>query len=163
MLPIIGVNEQKLITVLIAFGLSALRLIPSITQLSKSFNAFKFNSFSVDSIYNDIVLINKNEKETPSQIKEINNFNEIKFKNIWFKFPDSDNFLFENLSLNVLKGEKILILGKSGSGKSTLLDIISGLLNPTRGEIQIDKKNISEMNNGELRDMIAYVDQDSFT
>ena len=70
MLPIIGVNEQKLITVLIAFGLSALRLIPSITQLSKSFNAFKFNSFSVDSIYNDIVLINKMKKKRQVKLRK---------------------------------------------------------------------------------------------
>ena len=84
----------------------------------------------MDSIYNDIVLINKNEKETPSQIKEINNFNEIKFKTFGLNFLIVI-ILFENLSLNHIQGRKDPILGKSGSGKSTLLDIISGLLNPT--------------------------------
>ena len=54
------------------------------------------------------------------------------------------------LDITVNKGEFVSIMGPSGSGKSTLLNMLGGLDNPTKGELSIDKKNISAMSESEL-------------
>lgn len=51
-----------------------------------------------------------------------------------------------NISLEINKGEFIIIIGKSGSGKSTLLHIMAGIETPTTGDIIIDGINISSLN-----------------
>lgn len=56
----------------------------------------------------------------------------------------------DGVSLEINKGEYVSIMGPSGSGKTTLLDVLSVLLRPTSGEIYIDGKPISKMDDNEL-------------
>ncbi|MGH7885168.1 MAG: ABC transporter ATP-binding protein [Thermodesulfobacteriota bacterium] len=71
-----------------------------------------------------------------------------------------DNCVLRGLSLEVLKGETLVILGGSGAGKSVLLKHIVGLLKPDSGDIEINNKSI--INNGALNEFnIGYVFQSS--
>ncbi|MCK5762119.1 MAG: ABC transporter ATP-binding protein, partial [Candidatus Izimaplasma sp.] len=69
----------------------------------------------------------------------------------------------KNVDLEIMNGEFIVLLGPSGSGKSTMLNIISGLDNPTSGEISIDDEIISDMNSKQLtkfrRDNLGFIFQ----
>ena len=56
----------------------------------------------------------------------------------------------DGVSLSVYKGEFISIMGPSGSGKTTLLDVLSALLRPTSGEVFINEKPISKMDDNQL-------------
>ena len=58
--------------------------------------------------------------------------------------------LFKNIDLNLQKKESIAIIGASGSGKSTLLNILSSLLNPNKGEVYYNNKNIFALTNNQL-------------
>ncbi len=60
--------------------------------------------------------------------------------------------ILKDLDLCVKEGSKCVIVGKSGSGKSTLLNIIGGLDNPTSGEVFVDGKLISGLNEDQLTD-----------
>ena len=51
--------------------------------------------------------------------------------------------IFKNLSMEIEKGEFIVLLGPSGCGKSTLLNAIAGLLDVKAGQIWIDGKNVT--------------------
>lgn len=65
----------------------------------------------------------------------------IKIKNLSFKYDkDSNKNIIDNLSLDIYKGEKFLIVGENGAGKSTLLKLIIGQLNPDDGEIALGNK-----------------------
>ena len=57
----------------------------------------------------------------------------LKMKNVTFAFEKQS--IFENLSLELKKGEILAIMGPSGYGKTTLLGLASGLLKPQKGEI----------------------------
>ena len=59
-------------------------------------------------------------------------------------------YALNNLSLEIERGEFVVILGPSGSGKSTLLHILGGLDNPTEGEVVVDGVNIAGYSDDEL-------------
>lgn len=58
--------------------------------------------------------------------------------------------LFENISLELHAGQSIAIVGVSGSGKSTLLHILSSLLKPNRGEVELFGRNIYALDESSL-------------
>ncbi len=59
--------------------------------------------------------------------------------------------VFKNLSLQFDMGKMYCITGKSGAGKTTLLSVLSGLANPTEGDITYDGKNIAKMDKYKFR------------
>ncbi|MDD5717518.1 MAG: ABC transporter ATP-binding protein [Sulfuricurvum sp.] len=58
--------------------------------------------------------------------------------------------LFEDISLNLNAGESIAIVGVSGSGKSTLMHILSSLLRPLKGTVELFGKNIYQLDDKNL-------------
>src|SRR5690348_13243780 len=58
--------------------------------------------------------------------------------------------ILKQITLHILPGEFIAIVGPSGSGKSTLLGIIAGLDNPTSGQVLVEGTDITRMSEGRL-------------
>ena len=56
----------------------------------------------------------------------------------------------KNISLDIHKGEFIVIVGRSGTGKSTVLNLVAGLIKPTRGQVSIDGENIEALSDRDL-------------
>lgn len=75
-----------------------------------------------------------------------------KLKNVYKIYKNflSESVALNNINLDILEGEIIVILGPSGSGKSTMLNVLSGIDNPTKGEVIFDDTEISSMNADEL-------------
>ena len=72
-----------------------------------------------------------------------------------YNLDSTEVHALRGLNISVDEGEFVSIMGPSGSGKSTLLNMIGGLDTPTQGDLFIDGKNISSMNDGELTRMRA--------
>lgn len=85
---------------------------------------------------------------------------EIEFKNVSFKYPNTEKYIFRNLDFKIKKGEKLAIVGINGAGKSTLIKLMTGLFNVTEGEILINGIPIKEFNKKELFSMFSVVFQD---
>ena len=81
----------------------------------------------------------------------------IKGEGLWktYKLDSTEVHALRGLNITVDEGEFVSIMGPSGSGKSTLLNMIGGLDTPTRGDLFINGKKISSMNDGELTLMRA--------
>ena len=62
----------------------------------------------------------------------------IKLENIDLKVPERDVFILKSINLSITKNERLLIKGRSGSGKSSLLKIISGITEPSSGQMYIN-------------------------
>ena len=76
----------------------------------------------------------------------------IEGKNIMkdFKIGETTTRVLKNVSLKVLKGEFVSIMGQSGSGKSTLLYILGGLDTPTEGTVSKNGADISRFNDAKM-------------
>ena len=85
--------------------------------------------------------------------------NAITIKNLSFKYPNSENFALNNISLTINKGEKIVILGVNGSGKTTLSKLILGLYPPEKGEIYYDNISLDELERESLYQHISAISQ----
>ena len=99
----------------------------------------------------------KNHKETEDQIK-----GKVNFKNVTFTYEDTNITALKNISFEVNQGETLAIIGKTGSGKSTVLDLIGRLYDVEEGAIEVDGKNVKNLNLDSLRRNIGYVPQDAF-
>lgn len=86
----------------------------------------------------------------------------IVFKNLSFKYPDCDDYVLNNLSFTINKGEFVGILGKTGSGKSTIVDLLVRLYNVSCDSIYLDDTDIMRLPFAKVRDNIGYVPQENF-
>ncbi|MFI3325227.1 MAG: ABC transporter ATP-binding protein [Clostridia bacterium] len=83
----------------------------------------------------------------------------IEIKNVKYKYPNSDNLILDDMSLNIKKGEHLGIIGLNGAGKTTLVNLICGLTDPTQGEILYDKINIKDYNRSDYYKLFSAVFQ----
>ena len=86
----------------------------------------------------------------------------ISFSNIDFSYPNTEEKIFNHLSLKIQKGEKIAIVGMSGSGKSTLLNLLLRFYDVTSGHISIDNKDLQAISAESLYNLITIVQQDVY-
>lgn len=98
-------------------------------------------------------------KEKREDAKSGTDFLEI--SNITFSYRE-DKPLLQNYSMNMKRGESIAITGPSGCGKTTLSKLLLGLYPVMGGDICLDGKSYHQMNNSELRSLIAYVPQEPY-
>ena len=83
----------------------------------------------------------------------------VEFKNVSFKYPDADEYLLENISFKVNKGETIAFIGSTGSGKSTLINLVPRFYDATEGEVLVDGVNVKDYKIEALNNKIGYVPQ----
>jgi osmoprotectant transport system ATP-binding protein len=86
--------------------------------------------------------------------------NVIEFRGVSFRAANT-HLLLSDLSLNVRRGETLVLLGRSGSGKTTTLKLINRLLEPSQGEVLVEGKSTLQWDAIRLRRSIGYVIQDA--
>lgn len=74
----------------------------------------------------------------------------------WFGEKDNLTYAVRDVSFDLNYGEMLYIVGPSGSGKTTLLSIISGVLRPSEGEVNVKSKSIWNLSSDELADFRLY-------
>ena len=84
----------------------------------------------------------------------------IEFKNVWFKYPNSDNWILQGLSFHVKPQENIAIVGKNGAGKTTLVKLLCGFYHPDKGHILIDGHDVANLNKSDYWAKLAVLFQE---
>lgn len=87
----------------------------------------------------------KDQGSTPLKKNE-SSISEIEFKNVSFKYPNTDTYVIKNLSVKLKEGERMAVVGRNGCGKTTFIKLLCRLYDPTEGEILLNGINIKEYN-----------------
>jgi ATP-binding cassette subfamily B protein len=84
----------------------------------------------------------------------------IVFDHISYKYPDNDEDVLKNITLDIPAGQKVGLVGHSGAGKSTIVQLLLRFSDVTDGSIIIGGKKITDITQESLRSHIAYVPQE---
>ena len=139
-------------------ALASQKLIPNMQQIYRCYASIAGSKENLD---DTLKILNQELITNDDDLASQKNFNKISLQNISFRYSQDESLIFDNISLDIYKGEKIGIVGVTGGGKSTLIDLILGLLKPESGKILIDENNIENVKSS-WQKMISHVPQDVY-
>jgi ATP-binding cassette subfamily B protein len=84
----------------------------------------------------------------------------IRFEQVGFRYPDSEQETLVDINLHIKPGESLALVGENGSGKTTLIKLLTRLYLPTSGRILLDGQDLREWDEAALRDRIGVIFQD---
>jgi len=144
------------------FAVASFRIVPGASRILTSYQTIRHLEPSVKILLQEFTSKDNTSAKDELHLKEKNlplKFQkEINLTNLSFSYPIRKEFSLSKISMTVKKGDFIGIIGETGSGKSTLVNLLTGLLKPSEGKVEVDKLNI----NSNLEDWykkIGYVPQ----
>lgn len=69
--------------------------------------------------------------------------------NVTYRYPLTNEYRINNVNFIVHKGEKIAFVGENGSGKTTFIKLLTGMLQPSNGEILLNGRNVKDIDSSE--------------
>lgn len=85
---------------------------------------------------------------------------EIRLEDVTFRYPEAKQDTLSHINLTIHPGEKLAIVGLNGAGKTTLVKLVCGFLDPTRGRVLLNGKDIREYNRRDYYSLFSAVFQD---
>ena len=149
------INQQMNIGQFVAAEIIILLVINSVEKIILGLETF----------YDVLTSVEKIGQVTDMQLEEELNFEKkmcfsnitLEADNLEFSFPGSKVNVLDNINLKIVQGEKIIIDGKNGSGKTTLIRILSGLLQPTAGNVSVNDSTFRKIDLKQYRSQIGTI------
>ncbi len=144
---LLGGDVTRLLNQLTAFAVAAVRILPSANRINTYMAQIAYEEPSLNYLYDNLTESNKMEGEMRAQRAQIAGpplhlTDRIELRDITFRYPDSEVYIFRHADMLIRKGESVGIMGPSGAGKSTVVDILLGLLHAQSGQILCDGTDI---------------------
>lgn len=142
-----GGDMSAMANTLVAFGVAAIRVLPSVNRINTYITQISYTQPSLDFVYQNLQEGMKTdamlrERKENSQKEKLKLEHQIELNHISFHYPDTDKNIFTDAHMVVPKGKSVGIIGASGAGKSTIVDVLLGLLHAQEGEITCDGVDI---------------------
>lgn len=90
---------------------------------------------------------------------DLNNLS-IEFRDVYFKYPNQEEYTLKGINLKIEHGKKLAIVGLNGAGKTTLIKLLCRLYEPNKGDILINDINISDYTKEVMHKLYSVVFQD---
>ena len=164
-----GATVTEMIPQLTTFGMAAMRLIPSANRINNYLTSISYFepffmgvSDHLQEEINDKNMVYDVEAYNKKKIVEkLDIRKEIKLEDITYKYPNSEQIIFDHADMVIPIGSAVGIVGSSGSGKTTVVDILLGLLELQTGNIYADGIDVKEHYEEWLKN-IGYIPQTIF-
>ena len=151
----VGIADAAVIYLALTYTFNLIQEIWNISSVMRSLYQITGDSEEMlETLAEPILVQDTTRKKLPAVSGEIT------INNIDFRHNDGTSNLFTNMSLSIPAGQKVGIVGVSGSGKTTLTKLLLRFVDPTKGTIEIDGKDIAKVTQASLHEAIAYVPQE---
>ncbi len=164
-----GTPVTDIMPQLITLAAAAMRLIPSANRINNYLTSISyFEPFFMgvtdnlqEEIRDESVNYDEAAYRTKKHVEKLPVTKEIWLKDIIYRYPNSDVFIFNHASMCIPVGKSVGIVGTSGAGKTTVVDILLGLLRIQNGEILADGIEVRNHYESWLKN-IGYIPQTIF-
>ena len=149
------------IPIFVAFTFAAQRLLPIAQNIYSGWSSLNAALPQIIDVF-DFLDLPVREEEQFALLSPIKFKKSLRFENVSFRYQGTSEDVIQNVSIEILQGSCVGIVGRTGSGKSTVLDLLLGLLVPTTGIIKLDGKPMKGKLLQKWQRAVAYVPQDTF-
>ncbi len=144
----------------VAFTYSVIALYQPIKSMGNDLNAVQLSFMAMERVFSLLhTAPNIRNKPKAKILKKISDG--IEYKDVCFEY-EKDRPVLKRINLKIKLGETVAFVGNSGGGKTTLVNLLSRFYDVTSGSIQVDGKDIRDLELDSLRDKISVVFQDNF-
>ena len=133
-----GGNLATVLPVIGLYAFASYRLKPALQSIFSSMTSIRNGIPSLESVLDDLRPRSSVEAVDRSNMAPLPLKDRLELRNIVFRYPGSDELLFDHVDLDIEANTSVAFVGATGSGKTTLVDILMGLLAPQEGEMLID-------------------------
>ncbi|WP_066291381.1 ABC transporter ATP-binding protein [Bacillus sp. FJAT-29937] len=164
-------DASQLVSTMALFAMAAFRLLPSLNRVMAMSTTIRFSLPALEVVYEDLITNQENELPHSNLISDPtsncsnmdmnNNIESIKLANVSFRYPNQTEYSIRDISLSIPIGHSVAFIGQSGAGKTTLIDIILGVLQPEKGKVLVNGKNINDVRSI-WQTKIGYIPQSIF-
>ncbi|MHA4043170.1 thiol reductant ABC exporter subunit CydC [Bacillus cereus] len=133
-------SEQIAPTVIAAFVLMTLSVTNALIPIADAIDripSYVESTHRLNDVESDSVLHDETDLHGEKDYIEPKHV-DIELNHVSYSYPDSNEIVLKDVSLQIKAGKKIAILGRSGTGKSTLLKLLTGALSPVNGQVVLN-------------------------
>lgn len=157
-----GQDVTAKLSVIGGFAYAAIKLMPSANKINNQLNAISyFEPFlmNVSDNLQDYISDSKTDITYASvDVEKLEIRKGIYLKNIKYKYPETDRYIFDDANMDIPLGSAVGIVGPSGAGKTTAVDILLGLLKLEEGGVYADDVNTKDHYRNWLKN-VGYIPQ----
>ena len=140
-----------------------LMLLGPLAVLAQSAATFQNSLSGFDRVLDLLEEPREMQSDRPlSRVQRAESEGRITFSNVSFQYPNAESHALQQVSLDVLPGETIALVGPSGAGKTTLCNLVARFYDPTNGTVQLDGRDLRDIEVESYRQLIGIVEQDVF-
>ena len=164
-----GTDTKDLVASISVLAAASTRLLPSANRINNYLTSLAYFEPFLDNVSDNLqaeihdkdISYNAADYKVKTAVEKLPVEKEIELKDITYKYPNSESYVFSHADMTIPIGESVGIVGTSGAGKTTIVDIMLGLLQTETGQILADGVEVRDHYQAWLKN-IGYIPQTIF-
>lgn len=151
-----------IIPLLGTFAFAGQRMIPELQRIYLGFALLQYGNATVEALHRDLNPRAAVPNLEPSVQAAIGLKHKLELVDVSYRYPNSERGGLNQISCQIMAGEKVGVVGSTGAGKTTLADLLLCLISPETGHLRVDGVTITPETRSAWQKTVGYVPQDIF-